>query len=286
MQPHFLNEGDVLCTQGGVGDEMWVVLRGRLEVTYIPEGNWQVHTVCEMGFGDVVGEVAMFDNGTFKFPNASRLRTATLCAKEEMEMYTLLRADVMEMCDKFSDVRVALVNLGNMRLERTSKFEHKATGLASPGAVSSLTFVKRLKEKTNPKPPEPSSTTAGAGAEAEHYHALERNTWAQASDATTMLRTRHLDQSRDQTSISRNLGMMKKKLRQDRELRQPGASTCDEQPSSSSSGAAPASSTSEISNAVLASAIEAALAPLVEDVKNLNKELSPLKESVALMLTE
>lgn len=70
MKPVLLEDKEVLMMQGQVGDNMYLITHGSLEVTYTPhEGvgkELDPVYVCDVGPGDHVGEIALFDGPELK----------------------------------------------------------------------------------------------------------------------------------------------------------------------------------------------------------------------------
>lgn len=68
MSPVLLDEGEMLMTQGTVGDYLYLVTHGLLEVTYTPfdaigKLGYESQYLGQVGAGDHIGEIALFDKG-------------------------------------------------------------------------------------------------------------------------------------------------------------------------------------------------------------------------------
>jgi CRP/FNR family cyclic AMP-dependent transcriptional regulator len=76
--------GEVLCREGDTGQEFFVIVDGKTEIT--SKGK----PVARRGGGDFVGEIALLENTT---------RTATVTAKTPLRVFVLTRQDFRRLVD-------------------------------------------------------------------------------------------------------------------------------------------------------------------------------------------
>jgi len=163
IQPLFSSAGECIMVQGHVGEELYLIMRGSMEVLFNPllaeigqgselpnspnaksgrstnfdssslatstvlEGSVRV---AEVGFGDIVGEIAMFQDKSFSVATPDHRRTATVRALEHCEMFAIKKDQAMDICNNFSVFHDALTELGEMRLQRTSKVRQASESIA------------------------------------------------------------------------------------------------------------------------------------------------------------
>jgi len=272
MKPLRIHEGDVLCNQGEVGDELYLLVRGALEVIYAPEGAPEdesaEHNICEMSFGDVAGEIALFGEGTFTYEVPSKLRTVSLRAVSEMELFTIQRVYVMEICEKFPNVGKTLINLGNMRLLRTRKVGQKKVNSIGQLTIAS-SFINSLKKSKESKG-DAASTVPSSGSD-----------WEVVAPHSYSAQTSHADKSRDyaiEVANSRNLGLLIDRVRLDTiKQQQQSPEGSQAKRAEIARGSRPAG---ELAH-TLKEALDAALQPLAKDVEHMKAQLSPLLSDVA-----
>jgi len=94
VQKRALPRGEVLCDEGDVGQALFVVIRGRLEVIVADEVRGHISA------GEVAGEMALLDGGP---------RSATLRAAEAMEIYEMDREDLLETLDAHPRLAMSLM---------------------------------------------------------------------------------------------------------------------------------------------------------------------------------
>jgi len=81
MTEHSYAPGEYICHQDDLGDELYVMLDGEVEV--IAEANGQTRVVSLQGTGDIIGEIAIL---------SKKPRIASLRAKTEVRLLTLTRS--------------------------------------------------------------------------------------------------------------------------------------------------------------------------------------------------
>jgi len=97
--------GTVLMREGEPGDAFLMILAGRATVTR------QNDSINTLGPGDFLGEMSLLDGGP---------RTATVTAVEAVEALTLSRADFLELMERSSSVRLAVIEALAQRVRNTT----------------------------------------------------------------------------------------------------------------------------------------------------------------------
>jgi CRP-like cAMP-binding protein len=77
--------GEVLCKEGDTGQEFFVIVEGKIEVTR------RGKPVAARGGGDFVGEIALLEDTK---------RTATVTAKTPLRLFVLARQDFRHLVDE------------------------------------------------------------------------------------------------------------------------------------------------------------------------------------------
>lgn len=94
VERRHLEPGEVLCDEGDVGDAMYVVIQGSLDV--VIGGVVRQH----IGHGEAAGEMALVDGGP---------RSATLRAAEPSEIHVVDREDLLELLDAHPRLAMSLL---------------------------------------------------------------------------------------------------------------------------------------------------------------------------------
>lgn len=117
---HLVN-GEILYRQGDRGDEMHVVLSGRLQVRVMsPEGTERI--VAHPQPGDIVGEMAVFSGSE---------RAATICAIRDTMLGTIGRQDIEALAARFPQVFSNVTRMIVRRLTGSSGHIARRSGLRS-----------------------------------------------------------------------------------------------------------------------------------------------------------
>lgn len=116
-----LVSGEILYRQGDSGDEMHVVLGGRLQVCVTsPEGKETI--VAHPQPGDIVGEMAVF---------SGRERAATICAIRDSTLGTIARQDIEALAGRFPQVFSNVTGMIVRRLTGSSGHIARRSGIRS-----------------------------------------------------------------------------------------------------------------------------------------------------------
>ena len=103
-----LHAGDTLVKQGDIGDAVFILVAGQLEVSVDTAAGTQV-TVDVLGPGASVGEMALV---------AGQVRTATVSAKTDAELVRLARPDFEQLAEENPGLREAVIRQMEPRLQR------------------------------------------------------------------------------------------------------------------------------------------------------------------------
>jgi len=121
---HVLRRGEVLFRQGEIGDRMYLVVHGRMQVLVASEGV-QEHVVADIGPGEWIGEMALF---------LDEPRSATVRAVRDSELVGLSRADFDTVIEHHPQCLRPIVNMLARRLKATTHGQRQSTG--APLAVT------------------------------------------------------------------------------------------------------------------------------------------------------
>ncbi len=102
---HTFKAGEAIIRMGEVGETMYVISAGRVEVSLERPSDTVV--VATFGPGEVFGELAIFD---------SARRSATVTAIEDTETLTLDRMDVLRLLNRSPDMAMSLLKSLSARL--------------------------------------------------------------------------------------------------------------------------------------------------------------------------
>lgn len=95
--------GEIIVNEGDVGDRMFVIRNGRVEVLR------NEVRIAEHGPGDVFGEMALLSGAP---------RNATVRAIESTDLVSIGKSDLMKLFASFPDLQTAIRTLSELRVER------------------------------------------------------------------------------------------------------------------------------------------------------------------------
>jgi len=107
--------GDYVVKKGEVGEEMFFIREGTLDV--IIHVGEKTKKVAEMSAGTFFGEIALANDG---------LRTATIQAQTYCELLVLTKDKFMQCTRLYGDLHSMLGNVANARLKRDKARKHMA----------------------------------------------------------------------------------------------------------------------------------------------------------------
>lgn len=119
-----LRPGEVMCTQGEMGDSAFIILEGQADVL-IDTGDGGQRKVAEIGKNDVVGEMSLLCDSA---------RTATVAASSEVTALAISKDNFFRILQEFPEVSLEVMRVLARRLERTTRDLAEVRGqLASTG---------------------------------------------------------------------------------------------------------------------------------------------------------
>lgn len=110
------NANDIICKIGDPGDEMFIIISGKVKICIYGEGNKE-QVVATLSSGDYFGEMALLTGET---------RSATVIATESSEMFVLHKNDFDVILEKYPSISLSMGKIVSQRLRDTLK---KATQL-------------------------------------------------------------------------------------------------------------------------------------------------------------
>lgn len=101
-----LARGDVLFEQGDVGDALFAILEGALEISVVSEDGRKL-SLDVLRRGDMIGEIAFFDPG---------VRTATATAREATRLMRIRNRDMAEAIRQSPELGIDMIHLAGRRM--------------------------------------------------------------------------------------------------------------------------------------------------------------------------
>lgn len=130
--------GDVVCAEGTIGAEFFVIARGS---AYVEQGG---RRIASLGPGEAVGDVGLLSR------NVRRRRTATVVAADPMKIFVFNRAQFNSLVEAVPAVaRRLLESASTVALSivaetamRAAQFDYASTGSARVAAGAAVTFLR------------------------------------------------------------------------------------------------------------------------------------------------
>jgi CRP-like cAMP-binding protein len=114
-QERVLREGETLVHQGDVGDEMYIITQGFVEVILGRRGEAPPRVIITLGPGQITGEMALLDQGP---------RSATVRAVSTPTIIQAIRRQEFErLCER--NTRIGYVVMRNLALDLVFKLRHR-----------------------------------------------------------------------------------------------------------------------------------------------------------------
>lgn len=130
--------GETLFTRGEVGDCLYVVRQGRVQI-YVESTEGQKIVLAENGPGDMFGEIALFDGGP---------RTASAVAVEDAETFVCDRQDLLALVTKRPHAALDLLGVMGKRLRATNELlRTHVTRNLNVEEEERLTFGQRVADR-------------------------------------------------------------------------------------------------------------------------------------------
>ncbi len=120
--------GEVICRQGTMGDELYIIGRGHVEIVVEDEEQGEERIVNVLGEGDYVGEISFIRRTP---------RTATVRAQDKVELHVLQRLDFDALLERLGAGTVA--QLEHTAQERIEDTRRKLAILASARSTVTVT---------------------------------------------------------------------------------------------------------------------------------------------------
>ena len=112
-QKEVFAQGTVICSQGDVGDKMYIIGDGQVEIV-VTDKQGRKNSVVYLGSGQIVGEMALVDEGT---------RSASVVATDqETEIYSIPNDRFTELCRTNTDI--GYIMMRNIAQDLSFKLRH------------------------------------------------------------------------------------------------------------------------------------------------------------------
>lgn len=121
-----LAEGEVLFEQGDIGDALYAIVSGSLEISVLSSEGRKL-SLDVMRPGALFGEIALFDTG---------VRTATVTALEPSLVRGVKNADILAAVRKKPELGIDLIQLAGERMRRMSSQLNEQVFLAMPARLA------------------------------------------------------------------------------------------------------------------------------------------------------
>lgn len=107
-------EDEVIFAQGALGDKMYVIGQGQVEIRVV-DASGNKHIAVYLGEGQIFGEMALLDQGS---------RSASVIAVQDgTSVYSIPGAAFTELCQ--SDTGIGYVMMRNMAQDLSFKLRHR-----------------------------------------------------------------------------------------------------------------------------------------------------------------
>jgi CRP-like cAMP-binding protein len=126
VKPLTLPAASTLFEEGDIGDRMYFIEKGTVEVAHGSE------KIAELHPGDVIGEISLITGA---------LRTASARSLEELELIALEKKDFDDLRGKFAGMEKAAQELASIRLEELVEKERKSGGEAELWAHDAMAMM-------------------------------------------------------------------------------------------------------------------------------------------------
>lgn len=114
------HRGDVIFEQGSVGERMYIISEGQVEVRVHVRTSGEGQTAVYLGHGQVFGEMALIDSGN---------RSASLVAVgDDTTVYSIPKDAFATLC--MTDTAIGYIMMRNMALDLSFKLRHLDNNLS------------------------------------------------------------------------------------------------------------------------------------------------------------
>jgi CRP-like cAMP-binding protein len=140
-QTRVVKSRQTIFSQGEEGDSLYIILSGCVKIS-TTSGSGKETVLCFMGPGEVLGEIAVLDQG---------LRTATASTIEETRVLVLRRGAFMGFLERHPKVALHIITVLCARLRKTDAFVEEMTTLqAGPRLAKALLRLAEQYGKPQP----------------------------------------------------------------------------------------------------------------------------------------
>lgn len=105
---------DVIFEQGSLGDALYVIGKGQVEVQ-VRASNGGIHSAIYLGEGQIFGEMALIDQG--------KRSASILAVEDDTTLYRIQTADFIELCQSNTDI--GYVMMRNLAQDLSFKLRHR-----------------------------------------------------------------------------------------------------------------------------------------------------------------
>lgn len=106
--------GETICVQGEPGDRMFIISKGEVEIV-VRDAKGHTYSALFLGQGQVVGEMALIDQGT---------RSATVLASDdETTVYSIPNNAFTRLCE--TDTQIGYLMMRNLAQDLSFKLRHR-----------------------------------------------------------------------------------------------------------------------------------------------------------------
>jgi CRP/FNR family cyclic AMP-dependent transcriptional regulator len=113
-QQRRFQKGDLLAVEGEIGDEIFIVMEGTVEII-VNSGRKTPKVVIHLGVGQLIGEMSLVDRGP---------RSATVRAIEDPTIVQVIRhQDFHTLCKR--NYRIGYIVMHNMAADLSFKLRHR-----------------------------------------------------------------------------------------------------------------------------------------------------------------
>jgi len=113
-EKHF-HTGENITVEGSVGDELYIITDGFVEVMLGGRPASSAHVIVSLGSGQIIGEMALLDQG----PRSA----SVLAAYEPTTVQVIKRKDFDDLCQ--NDTRIGYVVMRNLAADLSFKLRHR-----------------------------------------------------------------------------------------------------------------------------------------------------------------
>lgn len=107
-------KGETICVQGEPGDRMFIISAGEVEVV-VRDAKGHSYSALFLGQGQVVGEMALIDQGT---------RSATVLASDDQTtVYSIPSVAFTRLCE--TDTKIGYIMMRNLAQDLSFKLRHR-----------------------------------------------------------------------------------------------------------------------------------------------------------------